>query len=178
MRRRPGISKYRARKDEAARKLENTRNNLTRIRDILQELKERMDPLEEQSGAAREYLRLREELRSIELNLFLRQYDRARERIAQIVESLEQLDAEMGDKQGRSSRFLSEIRQGKRGDRADGRGHCPDAEGPSGADPAGGAAGRRGKLVSQHIENLQKEAEAAAGRAWRTGKMRQGFSPS
>lgn len=77
-----GISKYRARKEEAERKLAATRANLVRIGDIVDELASRLDPLFEQSEVAKQYLKLKEELKSIELNAFLHQYDRAKVKIA------------------------------------------------------------------------------------------------
>lgn len=76
-----GISKYRARKEEAERKLASTRANLVRIGDIVDELSGRLQPLFEQSEVAKQYLKLREELKGIELNAFLHQYDRAKARI-------------------------------------------------------------------------------------------------
>lgn len=71
-----GVMRYRVRKEEAARKLEHTEKNLERIDDILTELGDRLQPLEEQSAAARAFLKLRDELRDLEVNLFLYQYDR------------------------------------------------------------------------------------------------------
>ena len=77
-----GISKYRARKEEAERKLAATRDNLVRIGDIVGELQDRLGPLEEQAEVARQYLKLKEELKAIELTAFLHQYDRAHSKIA------------------------------------------------------------------------------------------------
>ena len=51
-----GIVKYKARKLDAQRRMENTRQNLTRVEDILSELETRVEPLREQSETAREYL--------------------------------------------------------------------------------------------------------------------------
>ncbi len=66
-----GIVKFKRRKNIAQKKLENERQNLVRVSDILAELEKQVGPLARQSEAAREYLRLREELRSYEVNLFL-----------------------------------------------------------------------------------------------------------
>ena len=103
-----GITKYRVRKEEAARKLEQTRQNLLRIEDILENLRERLGPLEEQSETARQYLRLREELKGIELNLFLHQYDRLSSRIAQQDEAVSQLEAETTARQSRTESLNAE----------------------------------------------------------------------
>ena len=66
-----GISKYRYRKNEAERKLEHTEDNLVRVRDILSELSERVEPLRRQSEKAIKYLDLREELKGIEVSALL-----------------------------------------------------------------------------------------------------------
>ncbi len=84
-----GVMKYRVRKEEAERKLENTRNNLERLKDILGELERQVGPLQEQSEAAREYLKHRDELREIEINVFLYQYDRLNEKLKTLGENME-----------------------------------------------------------------------------------------
>ena len=66
-----GIVKFKTRKEEAERKLENTRQNLVRINDIILELESQIGPLEEQSRTARQYLLHRDELKGIEIGLFL-----------------------------------------------------------------------------------------------------------
>jgi chromosome segregation protein len=82
-----GVMKYRVRKEEAERKLESTRNNLERLNDILEELGKQVEPLREQSEAAREYLKFRDELREIEINVFLYQYDRLSEKLKALAEN-------------------------------------------------------------------------------------------
>ena len=66
-----GIVKYRTRKQETEKKLERTKLNLLRINDILVEIESNIDPLKVQSDKAKKYLALREELKDIELGLFL-----------------------------------------------------------------------------------------------------------
>ncbi|MBR2824004.1 MAG: chromosome segregation protein SMC [Clostridia bacterium] len=66
-----GIVKFRARKEEADKKLAHTLDNLSRVDDILDELKRRLEPLEEQAKNARIYLDLSAELKVLDLNLFL-----------------------------------------------------------------------------------------------------------
>ena len=95
-----GVMKYRVRKEEAERKLENTRKNLVRLNDILEELGGRIGPLEEQSAAARQYLKLREELKEIEVNVFLYQYDKLNERMTALSESLAQYADEIAHSAG------------------------------------------------------------------------------
>jgi len=76
-----GISKFRARKEEAERKLSATRDNLVRIGDTVDELYARLAPLYEQSETAKHYLKLKDELKGIELNAFLHQYERAKNKM-------------------------------------------------------------------------------------------------
>ncbi len=71
-----GISKFRHRKEEAQRKLGHTEENLVRIRDIVTELETQVEPLFKQSEKAKKYLNLRESLKKIDLNLFIRSTDR------------------------------------------------------------------------------------------------------
>jgi len=86
-----GVMRYRVRKEEAARKLDHTEKNLERIGDILEELESRLGPLEEQSATARSYLKLRDELKDLEVNQFLYQYDRGKERLANAEQTISQI---------------------------------------------------------------------------------------
>ena len=66
-----GIVKYKTRKDEALRKLENTNVNLERVNDILTEINANLEPLKEKSIKAKKYLELKESLRDIDVKLFV-----------------------------------------------------------------------------------------------------------
>jgi len=66
-----GISKFKYRKEETERKLNATEENLVRIRDILTEVEARYIPLEKKAEKARKYLVLRDELRGIEISLWV-----------------------------------------------------------------------------------------------------------
>lgn len=79
-----GIVKYRVRKLESEKKLENTKLNLLRINDILSEIEGTLDPLKVQSEKARKFLDLREELKQIEIGLFLYNIDTYKEKLEQI----------------------------------------------------------------------------------------------
>ena len=70
-----GIVKFKSRKVEAERKLDNTNQNLIRIEDILGELESRVEPLKKQSEKAKAFLELSEELKDLEINMFLRDID-------------------------------------------------------------------------------------------------------
>lgn len=66
-----GIVKFKRRKLIAQKKLENEKQNLLRVSDILSELEKQVGPLARQSETAKEYLRLRDELKAFDVNLFL-----------------------------------------------------------------------------------------------------------
>ncbi|MBQ7678651.1 MAG: chromosome segregation protein SMC, partial [Butyrivibrio sp.] len=66
-----GIVKFKLRKDTALRKLEDGKSNLTRISDILSELEKQTGPLEKQAEVAKIFLKNREELKRLDINVFL-----------------------------------------------------------------------------------------------------------
>ena len=66
-----GVTKFRYRKEEATRRLEATEDNLVRIRDVYTELENQAGPLKEQADKAQQYLSLRDELRALEVSLWL-----------------------------------------------------------------------------------------------------------
>jgi len=66
-----GIVKFKTRKEESERKLLQTEQNLVRINDIIQELSERIEPLSQQAETARQFLRLSDELKTVEIALIL-----------------------------------------------------------------------------------------------------------
>ena len=66
-----GISKYRHRKEEAERKLERTQENLVRINDKIAELELQVEPLRAQAETAKQYLIYRDELRLLEISVWL-----------------------------------------------------------------------------------------------------------
>ena len=66
-----GISKYRHRKEETERKLEKTQDNLLRIGDKVSELEMQLEPLKIQSEKAKKYLELKDELKGVEVAVWL-----------------------------------------------------------------------------------------------------------
>ena len=73
-----GISRFRHRKEEAERKLERTQENLVRITDKIDELELQVEPLRAQSEKARKFMVLRDELRGLEISLWLEQLEKIR----------------------------------------------------------------------------------------------------
>ena len=66
-----GISKYRHRKEETERKLQHTEDNLLRIGDKVSELELQLEPLKVQSEKAKKYLELKDELKGVEVAVWL-----------------------------------------------------------------------------------------------------------
>lgn len=89
-----GIVKYRARKVESEKKLEQTKLNLLRINDIISEIENNNGPLKIQSEKAKKFLSLRDELKNIEVGLFLYNIDDYKKKIEEIKENLEILETQ------------------------------------------------------------------------------------
>lgn len=89
-----GIVKYRTRKAEAEKKLEQTKLNLLRINDIINEIEGNIGNLKTQSEKAKKYLNLREELKNIEVGLFLHNIDDYKSQIDKIVENIDILETQ------------------------------------------------------------------------------------
>ena len=70
-----GIVKFKKRKSLAEKNLFEATENLIRVNDIIGELEKQIGPLEKQSEVAKEYLRLKEILKNLEVNNFLKEYD-------------------------------------------------------------------------------------------------------
>ena len=68
-----GIVKYKTRKKESQKKLDETENNLIRINDLVVELETQIEPLRDQSEKAAIYKRLKEELKNSEISLYVHQ---------------------------------------------------------------------------------------------------------
>ncbi|MBR6767046.1 MAG: chromosome segregation protein SMC, partial [Clostridia bacterium] len=73
------------------RRIQHTQENLNRVEDILSGLEERVEPLRAQSEQAREYLSLRDELKILDINVFLVRTERYEERIKELKESVQTL---------------------------------------------------------------------------------------
>ena len=79
-----GIVKFKRRKNMSVKKLEEERQNLLRVNDILAELEKQVGPLERQAETAREYLKKKEQLKTYDINMFLLETDRIQDQIRQI----------------------------------------------------------------------------------------------
>ncbi|MBN2853064.1 MAG: chromosome segregation protein SMC [Clostridia bacterium] len=83
-----GIMKYKVKKLEAQRKLEKTEENLLRINDIVHELKMQIGPLKEQSIVAKEFLEIRDQLKILEVGLYLNNLNNFKSRIIKYDEDI------------------------------------------------------------------------------------------
>ena len=76
-----GIVKFKRRKLAAQKKLEDEQQNLVRVNDILSELEKQIGPLEKQSETAKIYLKKKEELKTLDVNMFLLENQRLQEQL-------------------------------------------------------------------------------------------------
>lgn len=73
-----GISKFKSRKVEAERRLERTRENIARVNDIISEIERQMGPMKKQAENAKAYLAFKDQLKDLEVNAYVFQYENAK----------------------------------------------------------------------------------------------------
>ena len=173
-----GISRFRHRKEEAERKLERTEENLVRINDKIDELELQVEPLRLQSEKAKKFLILRDELRGLEISVWLEQleqlrassikllsdYDNAvrekeeaREQVEALYAAAESFSAQMREKDVESEGIRFEIMQ-----------RSADANGLENA-----IAVLRTNMHNneENAQRVQRELEAQEGRAETIGSQ-------
>ena len=94
-----GIVKFKRRKITTLKKLDEERQNLVRVTDILSELTKQLGPLERQSETARIYLAKRDELKELDINLFLLDHQRTGELLNELETKLSQAQQELDEAQ-------------------------------------------------------------------------------
>ena len=99
-----GIVKYRTRKQESEKKLEHTKLNLLRINDILAEIEGNLGPLQVQSDKAKKYLNLREELKNIEIGLFVYNIAKYKENLEEIIKDIDIMQTQCDEEEGKLER--------------------------------------------------------------------------
>ena len=97
-----GIVKFKRRKSAAQKKLEDEKQNLLRVSDILSELEKQVEPLEKQSEKARIYLKKKEQLKDLDVNVFLLENARLKDQLAGVKEKYE---IASGDLQETTSKY-------------------------------------------------------------------------
>lgn len=100
-----GIVKYRTRKQESEKKLERTKLNLLRINDILSEIEGNIEPLKMQSEKAKKYLSLKEELKNIEIGLFIYNIEKYKKDLEEIAKDEEIYQNQCDEEEGRLERI-------------------------------------------------------------------------
>ena len=91
-----GISKYKAHKKEALRKLEHAEQNLLRLADILGEVAKRLRSVKLQAGKARNYLRYSQKLKELQVNYSLVEYHKIKTQLGEKETTLEQVEEQLG----------------------------------------------------------------------------------
>lgn len=91
-----GIAKFKSRKVEAERKLDRTKDNLVRLRDIISELERQLGPLKRQAEVAKKFLELRDQLKDLEVNAYIYQYENSNKQKLEIKEKLDGILEELG----------------------------------------------------------------------------------
>ena len=92
-----GIVKYRTRKEEAEKKIENTRQNLLRINDIVTEIENQLGPLENQAEKAKKFLDIRESLKYLEIGLFISNIEKSKAKLNEVLEQFNQIVDQIAD---------------------------------------------------------------------------------
>ena len=100
-----GIVKYRVRKQESEKKLEHTKLNLLRINDILAEIETNIEPLKMQAEKAKKYLNLREELKNIEIGLFIYNIEKYKINLEEIIKDETIYESQCNEEEGRLERI-------------------------------------------------------------------------
>ena len=89
------VLKYKKRKEDALKKLDKTHTNLERVNDIIAELEIQVEPLKEQSIKAEEYLKIKNELKNIEVALLSSEITTINEEYQLTKEKIEKLNNEI-----------------------------------------------------------------------------------
>lgn len=104
-----GIGKYRARKEEAERKLSAAEQDVVRIQDVISELERQLGPLEKQCEETRKYITLKEKLKELDLNLFLERYDQGKDKLESMKNMVLGLAEQCGSKVREEDQLNSDL---------------------------------------------------------------------
>ena len=96
-----GIVKYRTRKEETEKKLEQTKLNLLRINDILTEIEGNLEPLQQQSDKAKKYLNLKQELKNIEVGLFIYNIEKFKKSLEELTKDEDIMNSTLNQEEGK-----------------------------------------------------------------------------
>ena len=155
-----GISRFRHRKEESERKLDKAEENLLRINDKISELELQVEPLREQSEVAKKYLILRDELRGLEVSVWVENLEKLQKQNEELVGSyvdaqnrLTDARAELENLYAESEKFFDRMREQDAGAEAI-RGEISEAEGRCGAEESAVAVLRND--LKNNIQNIER----------------------
>ena len=106
-----GIVKFKKRKATAQKKLENERDNLVRVNDILVELERQVGPLERQSEKAKTYLKKKSELKEYDVNMFLLESEQIRSQQKDVEDKFQIADAQLKESNADYEKIRTEYEQ-------------------------------------------------------------------
>ena len=106
-----GIVKFKKRKATAQKKLENERDNLVRVNDILAELERQVGPLERQSEKAKTYLKKKSELKEYDVNMFLLESEQIRSQQKDVEDKFQIADAQLKESNADYEKIRTEYEQ-------------------------------------------------------------------
>ncbi|MHC6179587.1 chromosome segregation protein SMC [Clostridium sp. JNZ X4-2] len=106
-----GIVKFRWRKEEAEKKLENTHMNLLRIGDILETYEKRLEPLGIEREKADEFLKLSGSLKEMRINVLVHSIEKVEDKICKIKKSAEQVEYDTKELNEKFAKLKSQVNQ-------------------------------------------------------------------
>lgn len=108
-----GIYKYKMRRQEAERKLDKQRDNLTRLQDIIGEIETRIEPLQIEAEKTTKFLKLKDELKEVDVNIFIYEMDRLENEIGELSQKIQNVDIELNQQNAMQALQTSELEKMK-----------------------------------------------------------------
>ena len=96
-----GIVKYKTRKEESEKKLESTKLNLLRINDIMKEIEGNLNPLKNQADKAKKFIYLKNELKNVEVGLFIYNIEKQKNDLKKIEEDMDVINFNLNLEEGK-----------------------------------------------------------------------------
>ncbi|OOB76884.1 MAG: chromosome segregation protein SMC [Epulopiscium sp. Nuni2H_MBin003] len=103
-----GIYKYKVKRLETYKKLDKERENIKRVEDILSEIEQRIEPLRKEADKTKQYLTLKDRLKSIEINLFLTQLEQIEKDLTELNNNSNIVNNQIIDKKENISHYITQ----------------------------------------------------------------------
>ncbi len=103
-----GIVKFKRRKSTTLKKLEQERANLARTADVLAELERQVGPLEKQSEVAKKYLSMKEELKRLDVNIFLLDNEKSKAELDECLNKINVAQTDLDETNAENERIREE----------------------------------------------------------------------